>query len=84
MKTNYYMARMEEEMQKIMNLKRPQHHEAAEILFDLMEEYPDLSDDAIFLKFRLVLRRGHHKFSKEIKERRGRKSTFELGKVKGL
>jgi hypothetical protein len=78
------MARMEEEMQKIMTLKRPQMWEAAEILYDIMEEYPDLSDDAIFLKFRLVLRRGHHKFSDEIKARRGRKSTFELGKVKGL
>ena len=84
MKTEYYMIRMEEEMQKIMNLKRPQMWEAAEILYDLMEEYPDISDDALFLKFRLVLRRGHHKFEKAIKERRGRKSTFELGKVKGM
>ena len=84
MKTEYYMARMQEEMNKIMVLKQPTFGEAAEILHDLMEEYPDISDDDLFLKFRLILRRGHHKFEKAIKERRGRKSTFEQGKVKGL
>ena len=77
----YYMARMQEEMEKIMNLKRPQMHEAADLLYDLFEEFPELSDDKIFLKFRLILRRGHHKYSTKIKERRGRKSSFELGKV---
>jgi hypothetical protein len=79
----YYMARMEDELQKIMNLKRPELWEAAELLYDLFEEYPDLSDDQIFTKFRLLLRRGSHKFYDKIKERRGRKSTFERGMVGG-
>jgi len=79
----YMMARMEKELEKIMNLKRPRPDEAAELLYDLMEEYPDLTDDQLFTKFRLMLRRGDHRYHDKIVERRGRKSTFERGMVKG-
>lgn len=77
----YLLIRMVKELDKIMNLKRPSYDDAADLLYDLMEEYPDISDDKLFNKFLMILRRGDHKYKDKIVERRGRKSTFERGMV---
>ena len=81
MKNEYLVARMQLELEKIMLLKQPTYEQCLDLLGDLIVEYPDISDDKLFLKFRLLLRRGKHKYSEDIKARAGRKSSFELGKV---
>jgi predicted nucleotidyltransferase len=76
--------RMHGELKKIIRLKQPSEAQALEILYDIYLENEEKTNDEILKLFVDVLRRGAHKYKKDVRERPGRKSTFERGLVKGM